>query len=77
MAIKTVTIDNFPEYMVCYAYYGDASGVQAEDIEAFERWREQEKLLSLIGIASEDGQFCSHPAFGRACSCVAAVFEVE
>ena len=77
-SIDVEQVDDFPEYMVTYAYYGDMDGVTDEDIDAYEKWRKRNGFGSLLGIDTDmESHFSSHPAFGLACNVVSATFSVD
>ena len=81
-SLQTEVVENFPEYMVYYAYYGEDNSfdVTDEDIKLFEEWRERNGYGHCYGYADDENQyveksFDSHPAFGLACDTVPVVFE--
>lgn len=69
-----------PAYALSYLINGDASGLEAEDVELIGAWLEEcrENLLAAhpgatIDIVTRDGcegSFTHYPAFGLACDCV-------
>ena len=74
--MRSEQIDNFPEYMVCYAYYGEPDyDVTDEDIKLYEEWRERNGYGEFLSIDGEH-YFSSHPAFGLACDVVPVSFSV-
>lgn len=79
--MKTEVVENFPEYMVYYAVYGEPGyDVTDEDIQLFEEWRERNGYGWCYGLDSDENEyveksFDSHPAFGLPCDTVPVVFE--
>lgn len=76
--MRSEQIDNFPEYMVNYAYYGidEAGEITIDDIHNYNEWRERNGYGALLSIDGEH-YFSSHPAFGLACEVVPVSFSVE
>ena len=68
------TVENIPQWAVCYIAYGDDSGITKEEkamVDAF--------ILSLNNngwqicetpISGSENEFCRFPAFGDACATV-------
>ena len=78
--MKTEVVENFPEYMVYYAVYGEPGyDVTDEDIKLYEEWRDRNGYGWCYGTADDEyhDDFCSHPAFGLPCNVVPVIFEVE
>ena len=79
--MKTEVVENFPEYMVYYAVYGEPGyDITDEDIQLFEEWRERNGYGWCYGTDSDENEyveksFNSHPAFGLPCDTVPVVFE--
>ena len=77
-ALQTEVVENFPEYMVYYAVYGEPGGdITDEDIQSFEEWRERNGYGWCYGFADDnvEGSFDSHPAFGLPCDTIPVVFK--
>lgn len=84
--MKTEVVENFPEYMVFYAVYGESGygedgvdDVTDEDIKLYEEWRDRNGYGTCYGTgdAYAEASFSSHPAFGLPCNVIPVVFEVE
>ena len=71
--MKTMTIENVPQWAVNYIINGDISGLEQQDIEMVNQY--------LLGLADEgfrltspiegsENEFCAYPEFGKACSTV-------
>lgn len=71
--METEKYENFPKYAVSYCAYGDASGLEEEDIKNINGWMEAENLDHLVDI-EENGSFSNHPEFGLPCDVVTATF---
>ena len=69
----SVKISNIPEWAVGYMAYGDASGLNAEEITQVDAWMKENKLSNLSEI-SDERYFSSHPEFGLAGDCVDGTF---
>lgn len=71
--VMQTTVDNFPVWAICYAYYGADS---AGDLTAEEMQLVDEFTAEFGGIvdADEDYSFESYPAFGHACDVCTASF---
>ena len=65
--------DNFPTYAIVYAMYGDASGLEEEDVQAVDKFM-LDNGLGWMADCSEDSHFSNFPAFGKACEVTTATF---
>lgn len=67
--LKLVATEAIPQYAVCYIEYGDATGLEEEDIEATDKF-----LANYPGAVFDYKEgtegFCAYPAFGLACDCI-------
>ena len=66
--IKTKVIENFPEYAVNYAYYGENNGLMDNDIKAINEFMKNYVFFGIVEN-SENG-FCKYPVFGLSCRTV-------
>ena len=74
MDVRTETYENFPEYMVSYAFYGDTDGeVDEYDIRNYENWMIEEENAYIVDFG-EERFFSNNPEFGLPCTCVSATF---
>ena len=73
---KSVKFDNIPEYAITYLAYGDASGLEDEDIKTIDKWCRENDIDHLTNTG-EERHFSSHPEFGLAIDCVEATFLVN
>ena len=78
-SLHTEVVENFPEYMVNYAVYGEHLDVTDEDISLYEEWRERNGYGTCFGTGSvyDESYFSSNPAFGLPCTVIPVVFEVS
>lgn len=78
-SLHTEVVENFPEYMVNYAVYGEHLDVTDEDVSLYEEWRERNGYGTCFGTGSvyDESYFSSNPAFGLPCTVIPVVFEVS
>ena len=57
---KSVKFDNIPEYAITYLAYGDASGLEDEDIKTIDKWCHENDIDHLTNTG-EERHFSSHP----------------
>ena len=69
-------VENFPQWAVCYAAYGDADNLTVDEIEMIDEYMETNSLAWLTD-ASEYASFSNRPAFGLACEVVSASFQIR
>lgn len=63
---KFVQIDDFPEWALNYAMYGDPEGLDKEEIEMVDEFvAEHGEIIDV----DEDGGFSNYPLFGLPCNC--------
>lgn len=64
----TKTIEEIPEWSMCYLFNSDADGLTEEDIQEIEKWSKKNKMVYLSLREDEDGftdpYFSTCPAFG-------------
>lgn len=71
--MKLKKYENFPEWAICYCYYGEEDNLTEEEIEEIEKFLLKENLGELISI-SDDSYFSGYPVFGLACNCYDVTF---
>ncbi len=78
-SLHTEVVENFPEYMVNYAVYGEHLDVTDEDVSLYEEWRERNGYGTCFGTGSvyDESYFSNNPAFGLPCTVISVVFEVS
>lgn len=71
--VLQTTVDNFPVWAICYAYYGDdsAGDLTAEDMKQIDEFTAK---FGGIVDADEDYSFDGSPAFGLPCDVCTASF---
>ncbi len=72
---KIKTIENFPEYAVNFAYYGDDDTLSEEEKKDIKNFMKVFYFIEVIPY-SENG-FCKYPAFGLSCRTVSILVEVK
>ena len=73
---KSVSFENIPEYAVGYLAYGDATGLEDEDIKVIDEWCRENGIDHLTNTG-EERHFSPHPEFGLAADCIDATFLVN
>jgi hypothetical protein len=72
---KFIEVENFPEYAVNYAYYGDSTNLTDIDIQNIDSFM-TENHYSMIAIKdSTENGFCKYPVFGLPCRTVTVIME--
>lgn len=69
-------IEDFPEWAITYAMYGDKDGLTDEEVEEIDKWMADNNLGSLVDVG-DDTRFAPHPAFGLACNAMTGYFSVR
>lgn len=77
--LKTVKVEDFPEWAVCHIVNGDDEGLSDGDKALIRTWVEQ-NVSPMAGCSVDTekrNEFCSHPEFGLACATYPATFLVR
>ena len=67
-------VEDVPDWAVNYLMYGDDSGLDEEDLEEVDAWMKANGYSDLVDTEEgTENEFCSYPAFGKACATVTAI----
>lgn len=72
---KTKVIENFPEYAVNFAYYGEDETLSEEEKKKINEFMENFYFID-VSPYSENG-YCQSPVFGLPCRTVSILVEVK
>lgn len=68
---RLITIEKVPVWAICYLEYGDATGLEEDEVMEIDEWIEDNCpngfVMEIVGGTDVSPYFTRYPLFGKAC----------